>query len=308
MLSFLRGCRPGRPGRQRLARKQNSKWFLFVHIWDPHAPYAPPPPFRETFKDDLYSGEVAYVDSELSRLFDYLENNELTKNTLIVLTGDHGEALGEHGELTHGYFAYGSTLWVPLIMAGPGIEPGRADEDVCHVDIFPTVCDLLGTEKPPLLQGVSLLPLMKGKKIGKRAIYFESLDPYYNMGCAPLRGFIEGKKKFFDSPRPEFYDLEEDFNEERNLVQEIKLETYRKKQRDLLEELSSTRKGESAQTVDREAQEKLRSLGYVASLAPHLKENYGPEDDLKTFLPLQQKLNRAITAHDEGRVKRASCC
>ena len=155
--------------------KQCPPWFLFVHIWDPHVPYIPPPPFNETFKDDFYSGEVAYVDSELGKLLADLENRELTKRTLIILTGDHGESLGEHGELTHGYFAYNSTLWVPLIMAGPGINPGRTNEDVCHVDIFPSVCDLLEIDKPPFLQGVSLLPLMRGKKIEKRAIYFESL-------------------------------------------------------------------------------------------------------------------------------------
>src|SRR4030065_1249267 len=121
------------------------------------------------------------------------------------------------------------------------------------------------------------------------------------MGCAPLQGFIEGKKKVFESPRPEFYDLERDFNEERNLVQEIKLEGYQKRLKDLIEGLSSARKGESAQKVDRDAQEKARSHGYIPSLAPNLKENYGPEDDLKTFLPLQQQLNRAIIAYDEGR-------
>lgn len=281
--------------------KQNSKWFLFVHVWDPHAPYRPAQPFSETFKDDLYSGEVAYVDSELGKLFDYLESKELTEKTLFVLTGDHGEALGEHGELTHGYFAYSSTLWVPLIIAGPGIEPGRTDEHVCHIDIFPTICDALHMEKPPFLQGISLLPLTARKKIEKRAIYFESLDPFYNMGCAPLRGFFENKKKFFDSPRPEFYDLDKDFNEERDLAPKIELGRYRKRLKDLMEELSSAGKRESAQKVDRETQEKLRSLGYVASLAPQLKKNYGPEDDLKTFLPIQQKLNRAIMAYDEGR-------
>lgn len=280
--------------------KQSSKWFLFVHLWDPHVPYHPPVPFSEAYKDDPYSGEVAYVDSELGKLFDYLESQEGAKNTLIVLTGDHGEALGEHGELTHGYFAYSSTLWVPLIMAWPGIEPGRTAEDVCHVDIFPTICDVLGLEKPPFLHGLSLLPLIKGRKTEKRAIYFESLDPFYNMGCAPLRGFIEDKKKFFDCPRPEFYNLEKDFNEEDDLVQKINLERYRKRLKDLMEGLSSARKGENAQRVDRVTQEKLRSLGYIASLAPNLKQNYGPEDDLKTFLPLQQRLNRAIMAHDEG--------
>ena len=280
--------------------KQNSKWFLFVHLWDPHAPYVPPQPFSDTFKEDLYSGEVAYVDSELGNLFGDLENKGLLKNTLVVLTGDHGESLGEHGELTHGYFAYSSTLWVPLIIAGPGISPGRTGENVCHIDIFPTVCDVLAAEKPPSLQGLSLVPLVKGKKLEKRAIYFESLDPFYNMGCAPLRGIIEDKQKFIDSPVPEFYDLEKDFKEEWNLVQKVSLERYQKRLKGLLEELSSARQGESAQKVDREAQEKLRSLGYVASLAPELKEKYGPEDDLKTFLPLHEKLNRAIMANDQG--------
>ncbi len=209
--------------------KQGNKWFTWVHIWDPHAPYIPPEPFQSQFKDDPYSGEVAYVDSELGKMFDYLEGNDLLKNTLIILTGDHGESLGEHGEMTHTYFAYNSTLWVPLIIAGPGVKASRIDEYVSHIDIFPTVCDILGIEEPPFLQGISLLPLMKGKKIKKRAIYFESLDPYYNRGWAPLRGFVEERKKFIDSPLPEFYDLENDFDEEKNIVQEIDLNKYRER-------------------------------------------------------------------------------
>lgn len=219
---------------------QNSKWFCFVHIWDPHAPYLPPEPFIEKYKDDPYSGEVAYVDSELGRLFDYLMDKNLMGNTLIVLTGDHGEALGEHGEFTHGYFAYNSTLWVPLIFAGPGIKPVRIDDSVCHIDIFPTICDVLETEKPFFLQGVSLCPLMRGGKIKKRAIYFESLDPYYNRGWAPLRGFLEGKKKFMDSPLPEYYDLENDFYEENNLIQKIHLEKKQQKLKVLMGRFSSS--------------------------------------------------------------------
>jgi len=118
---------------------------------------------------------VAYVDSEIRKLFDGLESRGLLDNTLVVLTGDHGESLGEHGETTHGYFAYNSTIWVPLIITGPGINTARIDEYVSHIDIFPTICDFLGIEKPSFLQGVSLLPLMDGKKLEKRAIYFESL-------------------------------------------------------------------------------------------------------------------------------------
>ncbi|MGD8536526.1 MAG: sulfatase-like hydrolase/transferase [Candidatus Aminicenantes bacterium] len=281
--------------------RQNSKWFSWIHLWDPHTMYFPPEPFRTKFKDDLYSGEVAYVDSELGKLFDFLEEEGFLENTLVVLTGDHGESLGEHGELTHNYFAYNSTLWAPLIIAGPGIESRRIAEYVCHVDIFPTVCDILEMEKPPFLQGVSLLPLMEGKKIGERIIYFESLDPYYNMGLAPLRGFIEKEGKFFDSPLPEFYDLENDFNEDKNIIERIDRGTYKKKLEELIKDLSSEQAIDSARRMDQDTQKKLRSLGYIASPTAQLKQEYGTEDDLKIFLPFQQKLDRAIILYDQGK-------
>ncbi len=283
--------------------KQDTKWFTWVHIWDPHAPYMPPEPFNSQYKDDPYSGEVAYVDSELGKMFDYLEENHLMDNTSIILTGDHGESLEEHGELTHGYFAYNSTLWVPLIFAGPGADAIRIDEYVSHIDIFPTVCDILGMEEPSFLQGVSLVPLMRGKKIKKRAIYFESLDAYYNRGWAPLRGFVEERKKFIDSPLPEFYDLENDFDEKNNLVQEINVDRYRKELKDLEKNLSSPQRAQSRQKIDREALEKLRSLGYIVSRVSQLKESYGPEDDLKTLLPFQQKhTNAMILYNNEGKI------
>jgi len=281
--------------------RQSSKWFSWIHLWDPHTMYFPPEPFRTKFKDDLYSGEVAYVDSELGKLFDFLEEEDFLENTLVILTGDHGESLGEHGELTHNYFAYNSTLWAPLIIAGPGLESRRIAEYVCHVDIFPTICDILGMEKPPFLQGVSLLPLMEGKKIEERIIYFESLDPYYNMALAPLRGFIEEGGKFFDSPLPEFYDLKNDFNESSNIIQRINKEKYEERLKKLMEGLSSEQAGDSARRVDQETQKKLRSLGYIASSASQFKEEYGPEDDLKTLLPIQQKLDRAIILYDQGK-------
>jgi arylsulfatase A-like enzyme/Flp pilus assembly protein TadD len=280
---------------------QRSRWFAFIHLWDPHTIYSPPEPFLTEFKDDLYSGEVAYVDSELGKLFGYLERRDLLENTLIVLTGDHGESLGEHGELTHSYFAYNSTLWVPLVIVAPELGAGRLSDYVCHVDIFPTVCDILEAEKPPFLQGTSLLPLMRGKKIGKRAIYFESLAPYYNTGAAPLRGFIDGGKKFFDSPLPEYYDLEKDFNEGNNLIRQIDLGEHQKKLKVLIQEFSSPAKNRIPNKADRETLEKLRSLGYVSSSYPNLKQSYGPQDDLKNLLPFQQKLEDAIVLSDKGK-------
>jgi arylsulfatase A-like enzyme/Tfp pilus assembly protein PilF len=280
---------------------QRSKWFSWIHLWDPHAMYSPPEPFLTDFKEDLYSGEVAYVDSELGKLFEYLERRNLLENTLIVLTGDHGESLGEHGELTHSYFAYNSTIWVPLIIAAPGLGSQRLPDDVCHVDIFPTICDILRIDTPPYLQGISLVPYMKGNKPPKRAIYIESMDPYYNSGAAPLRGFIEAGKKFLDSPLPEFYDLNTDFDEKNNLAQRINLEEYKKRLAELMGSLSSSHGERSPSKIDREALEKLRSLGYVSSAAPKIKESYGPQDDLKTLLPYQKKLDDAISLFDKGR-------
>lgn len=282
-------------------KEQNSEWFCWIHLWDPHAPYLPPEPFEAKFKDDLYSGEVAYVDSELGKLFNYLEDHNLMENTAIILTGDHGEALGEHGELTHGYFAYNSTLWVPLIIVGPEINASQIDEYVCHVDIFPTICDILGIKKPNFLQGVSILPLIQGRTIKKRAIYFESLNAYYNRGWAPLRGFIEGGKKFIDLPLPEFYDLEIDFKEERNFSQKIELEKYKIRLKSMEKAFSPFKHVQRFQKLDRKSREKLRSLGYIVSLDPHLKENYGVEYDLKTLLPFQRKFHLAMSLNDDNK-------
>ncbi len=280
---------------------QRSKWFCFVHLWDPHTPYSPPEPFLSKFASDPYSGEVAYVDSQLGRLFDFMEREGLFPNTLVILTGDHGESLGEHGELTHSYFAYNSTIWIPLIVSVPDIQAGRISDYVSHVDIFPTVCEILQIEKPSFLQGDSLVPLMRGKKTGIRTIYVESLDPYYNRGAAPLRGFIADGKKFLDSPIPEYYDLEKDFHEEKNEAPKIDVQEFRKKLNGLIEKLSVTRASTTSSAADEETLRKLRSLGYVSSTQSRIKDSYGPADDLKTILPYQKRLDAAIILFDEGK-------
>ena len=286
--------------------EQNKKWFAWIHLWDPHTLYLPPEPFASLYKDDPYSGEVAYVDAQLEKLFDFMDNEYLKDNTLIILTGDHGESLGEHEELSHTYFAYNSTIWVPLIISGPGIEASRKNENVCHIDIFPTICDVLNIEKPDFLQGVSLQPLMNGKKLDRRPIYFESLGPYYNQGWAPQWGFIEENEKFIDSPIPEYYDLGTDFNELNNNIENIEVEKYLKKLENLKDGLTSSRNVQNSQQMDREAQEKLRSLGYVISPTSNIKESYGPEEDLKTLLPFQKKLDQAIILGDEGKMEESA--
>ncbi|NIM91103.1 MAG: sulfatase-like hydrolase/transferase [Candidatus Aminicenantes bacterium] len=278
-------------------RTERNPWFLWIHLFDPHQRYYPPQPFRHQYKGKLYDGEVAYVDFALGKLFDYLEKNKLFDDTLVVFTGDHGESLGEHGEPTHGYFAYNSTLWVPLIISFPGMKPGKVDQGVGHADIFPTVCDVLEIEKPPFLQGVSLLPALRGKTLPRRVIYFESLYPYYSRGWAPLRGFIEGSQKFIDSPIPELYDLKKDFEESENLAPQENLLKHQKKLEELIKSLSFADKSAKRKEIDQETIRKLRSLGYVSSPQILEKKSFSENDDLKVLLPYRIKLMGAVKAY-----------
>jgi arylsulfatase A-like enzyme/Flp pilus assembly protein TadD len=279
---------------------REGKWFCWVHLFDPHAPYAPPEPFSSRYKSDPYSGEAAYVDSELGRLFGMFRAAGLLERTFVILTADHGESLGEHGEMTHSYFAYDSTIHVPLVIAGPGIGPARVGAGVSHIDIFPTVCELAGIPAPGGLQGRSLGGLMKGGKRAERPIYFESLEPYLNKGCAPLRGFIEGKFKYVDSPVPEFYDLAADLGERANLADKTDLVPFKKKLDGLIGSLASPLSDAASRPADSRTLEKLRSLGYVATPAAKVKAAYGAADDVKNFLPFQQRLERAILMSDAG--------
>lgn len=283
-------------------KQQRHPWFLWVHCFDPHAPYEPPEPFRSQYQDRLYDGEVAYIDSALGELFRYLENNNLTQKTLIVFTGDHGESLGEHGEETHGYFAYNSSLRVPLIISFPGAKKSRVDQAASHVDIFPTVCDILNIDQPPFLQGISLLPAIKGKSLPERDVYFESLYPYYSRGWAPLRGFYSGGEKFIDSPIPELYDMNADFDELKNLAQAGSLEKYRKKLAQIMKKSSLPEAEESRAGLDRESRDKLRSLGYISSSPVSQKETFSPEDDVKTLLPYHNRAMRALELGQQGKI------
>ncbi len=282
---------------------QKGKWFCWVHVWDPHDPYTPPEPFLTRYKDDLYSGEVAYVDAQLGLLFGELEKRQLTDKTLVVLTGDHGESLGEHGEEYHGYFAYNATLAVPLIVSSPGLKAARVKDFVSHVDIFPTVCDVLGVPKPAFLQGASLVPFLRGRTRPAGPIYFEALEANLNRGWAPIRGVIENGKKFIDSPIPELYDLTNDFGEEKNLATASNIPASKKRLQEVMKlGASSLAALAGRKTTDRETLERLRSLGYAASRATQIKSSYGVGDDLKTLLPLEQEQGLAVRLKRQGRL------
>ena len=278
-----------------------SPWFLWVHFYDPHDPYEPPEPYLSRFKDAPYDGEVAYADEMVGRLLSFLRDRGLADGTMVVLTGDHGESLGEHGEMTHGYLTYNTTLWVPLIIRVPGRKPSRVDQPVSHVDVFPTVCEALSVGRPAGLEGRSLVPAMAGRELRPSTVYFECLSPYYGRGWAPIRGHLDGRMKFIESPIPELYDLEKDFGETVNLAGTRDLAGYRKSL-DKLVEAEVSGRGSGAETkLDAAAAEKLRSLGYVVGPAAPKKKAFGPEDDVKTLLPYLERSMEALALSHAGR-------
>jgi len=272
--------------------------FLWVHLFDPHAPYDPPEPFAARFKDNPYLGEVAAADSFLAPLLDPLLAGK-EPPCFVVVTADHGEALGDHGELTHGLFAYEPTLKVPLVLWGPGVTPGRDARPARHVDIFPTVLQAAGTAVPasPRHPGASLL---KPPRAGEDS-YFESLSDTLNRGWAPLRGLLRDGHKYIALPLPEAYDLPRDPREERNLV-----DTDRAAARAAFGALPKESAWPPPRTAPAGAEEeaKLRSLGYVSSTAPS-RQTYGPEDDPKKLIHLDTKIHQVIERYGQGRLDEA---
>lgn len=188
---------------------------LWVHLYDVHGPQTLPLEFRRAYGDS-YEGGIAYADAQISRLLDVLERNHLLASTVIVVAGDHGESLGEHGEREHGVFVYESTMHVPLIVRSPGVRPGRVSDLVSLVDVLPTVLDLLRARHATRLDGVSLVPAMHGARIQEREIYAESMYPAH-FGWSPIRMLRDERMKFIEAPRPELYDLAADPFEQRDL-------------------------------------------------------------------------------------------
>lgn len=286
---------------QKWLRGRSSPWFLWVHFYDPHEPYDPPEPYKTRFARTPYDGEVAYADAVFGDILKELRDQGLEETTLIICVGDHGESLGEHNETTHGFEAYNTTLWVPLIVHVPGLAPRVIGQNVSHVDLFPTVCDAVGLDRPDPLQGRSLLPLMRGQKLADRPVYFESLSPYYNMGWAPLRGIIDRQTKFIDSPQPEVYDLQRDFGETDNRAGEGAVGALKKKLEAIVRSQTSPESAKAERASDRATLEKMRSLGYVASLPGRRRTAFGPEDSVAALLPYHNRAVQALELHRAGK-------
>ena len=286
-----------RPGTETVARalewwnsQAGTKRFLFLHVFDPHAPYEPPAPWDEVYEHP-YQGEIATVDAFLGEVI------ESTPGALVVFTADHGEGLGDHGETSHGLFAYRSTLAVPLLLAGPNVEAGEDLRLARHIDILPTVLDGLGMPIPEGLPGSSLLQPAPKEVIS----YFEALTGVLERGWAPLRGVQRDQLKYIELPIPELYDLAADPGELNNLAKQRRSDL--RDLRALLPEESNWPPQASA--IGAEEAARLRSLGYLAESAAR-QESYGPEDDPKTLIALDQKIHQFSALYSQRRFAEAA--
>jgi Flp pilus assembly protein TadD len=289
------------PG-EKWIRNTPSPWFAWLHLWDPHTPYRPP---GVEASSGPYDAEVAYVDRTLGAFLDRLGKAGALEKTLVLVTADHGESLGDHGEKTHGTFAYNATLKVPwLIWAGDAIEPRRFSSMVRHVDLMPTALDLLGVPPPAGLEGLSLLPFVGSEKGYPRLpSYFEALNTHYARNWAPLRGVVLEGLKFIDLPIPELYDLGLDPNEAKNLHDDRRATARRLRSK--LEEIRLEEVSEEPRPPDPETLERLRALGYVTAPARERKADYTAVDDPKNRIGASNAFDEAAERFRIGDVEGA---
>jgi tetratricopeptide (TPR) repeat protein len=293
-----------------LDEHREGKQFLFLHYFDPHADYRPPEPFRTRFAENPYDGELAYTDWCIGKVIEKLDSLGVYDSSLVVITADHGEALGEHGETTHAYFVYQSTVRVPLLIKPPGSHEARRIADAASlIDVMPTILDAVGIPSPGGIQGRSLTPHFSGNGITeqKQYHYFESLLAT-KYDCSPLIGVSDGRWKLIETAKPELYDLAQDPSETRNRISDELGEAQRLRAQ--LEEITkapnrtSSRKNTAA--LDESTRRRLRALGYLSE--GDIKESSEPSDELedpKDFLRDYLAIKEAETLYDRNQYSEA---
>jgi arylsulfatase A-like enzyme/Tfp pilus assembly protein PilF len=268
--------------------------FVWMHLYDPHDPYEPPPSFAARYKGNEYEGEIAYADSQIARVITLLKTQRRYDNTLIIAMADHGEGLGEHGEDTHGIFLYDSTVHIPLIVKLPtGTQKGTTHaEQVSSVDVLPTVLEVAHVPDPSNIDGHSML------KPRPDAVVMSETDYPLRFGWAPLRAARTTANKFIEAPRPEFYRLESDPKEQTNDYQpwHSEVQSLRAKVAALREHARTTSSAVPESTVD-----ELRALGYLgtvvgATTAADLSNLPDPKDKIA----VQNHLHHGMMSAERG--------
>jgi arylsulfatase A-like enzyme/Flp pilus assembly protein TadD len=289
------------PALRWLARPRSGPFFAWVHLFDPHSPYEPPAAYANA--KSPYDGEVAYADAQLGRLIEWLDRTGLREKTLVVVTSDHGEGLGDHGEDEHMMLVYDSTLRVPLILSRPGsLAAGtRVAGQFRSVDLLPTVLDLLGVPAPPTT-GASRAAALRGQgRIPDNESYAESLYGQIHFGYAPLRALRAEGWKLIDAPKAELYRVSEDPGETKNLIDarasvatgiRTRLATYDK----------GAALPQDVVNLDPAALERLAALGYVGGggFQGGAPSNIDPKERLEEFQSHRRDMVRALRLYREG--------
>jgi arylsulfatase A-like enzyme/Tfp pilus assembly protein PilF len=299
-----------RPGEEVVARAggwiraQQQPFFAWVHMYDPHDPYEPPEPYASRYPGSPYDGEIAYVDEMVGRLLQALEEAGAADNTLVVVTADHGEGLGDHGEQGHAFFVYDSTVRVPLILWGPGVVPAGVvpTAPASVVDIFPTVLSLLGLPAAPV-DGEDLGDRFRNPAAGGGAAYAESLIPFLDFGWSELRALVAGDYKYIEAPEPELYNLTRDPGETDNLV-----DTEIERADAMAETLAELVAGDDVTqatggSVDEDGLAALQALGYIGGGGggTRVRRDIDPKDMIRTYETFVSGLLETSDALEDGR-------
>jgi arylsulfatase A-like enzyme/Flp pilus assembly protein TadD len=282
------------------------RMFAWIHLYDPHDPYEPPEPYATRYAGRPYDGEVAWSDELIGRLDAALARLGIAKDTLLVVSSDHGEGLGEHDESLHGFFAYQTTLRVPLLMRGPGIRAStRLAATATLADLFPTILELAGLPSSETVSGRSLAPELRGgTRPAEPVVYAETLVPLLHFGWSDLRVVREGRYKYIQAPRPELYDLETDPGERTNLAEREprRAEAMRTALGRFLDLERARSQQAPAQAASTELIEKLGALGYVGGGGAATTRTPGadPKDKIEEFRIVNSLIREALLAFHAG--------
>lgn len=288
-----------------LTAPHSRPFFCWVHLYDPHAPYdARTKEFGEAFAKSPYDGEIAYTDQQVGRLLAFLKARP---NTIVIIAGDHGESLGEHHELQHGYTLYNCTQHVPLMIRGvPAARIGsRVPTNVSLVDLLPTVTETLGLPTPPGISGRSFARALTGQVLEPRLCYGGTDDPFLQNGWSPLRSLTTERWKYIRTTKPELYDLQSDPRELKNLAAESapQLQEFEKQ---LLALEARMTVGEAAQVQLSESEKRvLQGLGYIGGARPQAATGEVALPDVKDMLPFNEATQTAIDLVEQGKLPEA---
>lgn len=309
-LSERRGEETTRFAKKCLDKYKDERFFLFLHYYDPHTEYDPPEPYASKFRGNPYAGEIAYTDFCIGQVFQKLKDMGLYESSLIIVVGDHGEMLGEHGEPDHMYYIYQSAIKVPLIFKLPGQRKGmKVHDPVGIIDIVPTVCTILGLASPKNIEGQDLSDYFKRTPPAKsdRSLYAESMVPT-KYGASSLLGLVGKRWKYIQTSKPELYDIVKDPDEITNLIEQDpqRARILKDQLKQILE--TSVRKdtAESRATLSEDEKNRLESLGYLSGTnVTEDFEFYQSKDDPKDIINFHKMNGKVVYFMNQGKLDEA---